>query len=492
VAILGIVELVIFLLHKYYSGLNVAQEKVFADVHFTLFFTALFNAVQSCIAAFFITRRSHSLWVMPEYQDAGHYVEIREEFDRINKELLSMKGGTESISDDGKDDANQTMSATQRIFRRCTTDDMDNITTEMKYMLNNIKAIWRSIIQFTRYPRLSYRYHDLLVQVKFHELKYHFIQANKLPITLEVSHYLKRCELRILQRMVHINTSTWLILTACMNLLYFFMGVVVFVTDGDLNTSGQILSALFFVSMFSFVFVSLILWNKVTWIFYSIMHQKFDSDPGLDEAMAFSDTNTCSRFNQKSLFWGDNPNYVTIVIQFLQFGFATALSILLVFWSDIAPKAGNSGIPAIYYVLSVLLCYVCFIYIVAHVMPRFTLCSSIGQMVNQKELHETVARHRLKEAQRQQLRELTERNLQKSLMKEDATSFFQMMGLLTGIVPRERSAGSTAKPELMKELISISTSKLRDVLPDDEKKALTARDSQILDRRSRRKNLSDG
>jgi hypothetical protein len=492
VAILGIVELVIFLLHKYYSGLNVAQEKVFADVHFTLFFTALFNAVQSCIVAFFITHRSHSLWVMPEYQDAHHYVEIREEFDRIDKELLSMKGGTESIVDDENPDSIQSLSATQRMFRRCRTDDMDNVTTELTYMLNNIKSIWRSIIQFARYPHLSYKYHDLLVQVKFHELKYHFIQENKLPITLEVSHYLKRCELRIMQRMVHINTSAWLILTACMNFLYFLMGVIAYVTDGDLITSGHILSSLFFASLIFFVFISLILWNKVTWIFHSIMHQKFDSEPGEGEIniMRSDDTGTFSRFNQKSLFWGDNPNYVSLVIQFVQFGFALALSILLVFWNDIAPKDDESGIPSMYYILCVLLCYASFVYVVAHVVPRFTLCSSIGQMVNHKELHETLARHRLKEAQRQQQRELTERNIQKGLINEVSGNFFDMMGLFKD--PKERSPGSHIKPELMKELISINTSELRENLPEDVKKAFTEKDNQILDRRNRRKTLSDG
>jgi hypothetical protein len=38
VATLGIVEFVVFLIQKYYSGLDKAQKEVFADVHFMLFY----------------------------------------------------------------------------------------------------------------------------------------------------------------------------------------------------------------------------------------------------------------------------------------------------------------------------------------------------------------------------------------------------------------------------------------------------------------------
>eukprot|EP00545_Synedropsis_sp_CCMP1620_P008239 CAMPEP_0119025144 /NCGR_PEP_ID=MMETSP1176-20130426/33219_1 /TAXON_ID=265551 /ORGANISM="Synedropsis recta cf, Strain CCMP1620" /LENGTH=207 /DNA_ID=CAMNT_0006980617 /DNA_START=108 /DNA_END=728 /DNA_ORIENTATION=- len=98
-ATLGIVEFFIFILHKYYAGLNVPMELVFADVHFTLFFTALFNALGSVVVAFFVCRHSEKLWVQPEYQDLHHYVEIREEFDRLEKELNKLRADPQAVAE---------------------------------------------------------------------------------------------------------------------------------------------------------------------------------------------------------------------------------------------------------------------------------------------------------------------------------------------------------------------------------------------------------
>jgi hypothetical protein len=415
--------------------------------------------------------------VTPEFQDAYHYVEIREEFDRIDKELSSMKR-TESIADG----SNRFVAPC--FLRQRQNADMDSVPTEFTYLFNSIKTIWCSIIQFAWYPHLSYRYHQLLVQAKFHELKFHFIHTNKLPITLQVSHYLKRCKICILKRMVHINTLTWLILTAFMNFLYFILGVVVFATNGDLVTTGHTLSALYFAAMIFVVILSLVLWNKVNWIFHTIMHEKFD--------IVESDINNIPRFDQKSLFWGHDPNYITLLIQFLQFGFALALSILLVFWDDIKPKEGEVGIPGMYYILCVLIFYACFVFIIAHVMPRFTLCSSIGQMVNHKELHETFAQHRLEGAQRQLQRDMAERSQEASFMEKGTESLIHMMGRVAGSVPRQGPTESIVNPELMNELINIDTSLLRDNLPAKEIEALEAKESQMLERNSHLKTLYDG
>ena len=44
---------------------------------------------------------------------------------------------------------------------------------------------------------------------------------------------------------------------------------------------------------------------------------------------------------QKQLFWGESPNsMIIIMIQFMQFGFAVTLSIVLIFWKDINADSG--------------------------------------------------------------------------------------------------------------------------------------------------------
>ena len=514
-ATLGIVEFVIFLLHKYYTDLNVAQELIFADVHFTLFFTALFNAFQSCILAFFISRNSHRLWVQTEYQDLHHYVEIREEFDRLDKELQRFREplavrSTFSNSDRTCVDYDRTSRVSGSLRQSMTaqmwaTEESDHVRGEFGYSLRSIKNIWFFLLRSARYPRLSRKHNDLLVQVRFHELKFHFIQANKLPITMHLSDYMKRCELRILQKLVHIRTLAWLILTAGLNLLYFLMGVVVFTSDGDLVIVGETLTAIFFSGIIFCVGLSLVIWNKMTWIFHTIMHTKLITQTGPVEQHANDESSDQPEndggpvFDQQSLFWGSSPRYIIIMIQFMQFGFALALSILLVFWDDIHPQSGSPGINAVYFLMAVVVGYICFVAIIARVVPRFTLCSSIGQMVDHNQLHETLARHRLKEAQRERQQRLMEKEFEETYRQEEGSYSQHFVDLLSGNSgPLFKSQVTSLSsrvlmdPTLLQELIKTSTEDLRKTLPAKEQKEFKDQDKVIQARRSRRKTLSDG
>lgn len=509
-ATLGIVEFVIFLLHKYYTDLNVAQELIFADVHFTLFFTALFNAFQSCILAFFISRNSHRLWVQTEYQDLHHYVEIREEFDRLDKELRKFREplSVHGTSSDSKKTNRSSSSLRQSMAAQMwATEESDHVRGEFGYSLQSIKTIWYFLLRSARYPRLSRKHDDLLVQVRFHELKFHFIQANKLPITMHLSDYLKRCELRIMQKLVHIRTLAWLLLTAGLNLLYFLMGVVVYTTDGDLATVGKAMTVIFFSGIFGCVALSLIIWNKMTWIFYTIMHTKLitqsgpvehhENDQASDQPAPANDG--LPAFNQQSLFWGSSPRYIIILIQFMQFGFALALSILLVFWDDIHPQSESPGLKAWYFLLAVVLGYICFVAIISRVVPRFTLCSSIGQMVDQDQLHETLARHRLKEAQRERQQKLMEQEFEETFRQEEGDYSQYLVGLVSGnygplFKPQVTSLSSRVSmdPNLLQELIKTSTEDLRKTLPAKQQDELNEQEKLVQARRSRRKTLSDG
>jgi hypothetical protein len=325
VATLGIVEFFIFLLHKYYKGLNVAQELVFADVHFALFFTAMFNAIQSAILAFFTRRNSNRLWVSTEYQDLHHYVEIREEFDRVEKRLLKLYLPDEQI-DSNEGSRSIRKSLANRIWARATNDD-----SQWRYSLLSLQSVASLLVRSIRYPVLSARYRDLLVQVRFHELKFHFIQANQLPITMHVSDYLKRSELHILMKLVHISTFAWLLLTAGFNLVYFLLGVTAYTTDGNLNTVGNAMTGIFFATMIFFLLLSLLIWNKMEWIFHNIMHMKLISESGTvgpnnsSQSLTFGVIGPAGRasyvseygqrIDQKSLFWGSNPRYITMMIQ---------------------------------------------------------------------------------------------------------------------------------------------------------------------------------
>ena len=487
-ATLGIVEFFIFLLHKYYTGLNIAGEKIFADVHFTLFYTALFNAVQSVILAFFVSRNSDRLWVRTEYQDLHHYVEIREEFERLDRELHWKEYEAESSA--------------VRIDAKAAQ--------EFEFNLAGIKRLGKTIYETFRHPILSRKHNTLLIQLRYHELKYHFIHTNGLPITLNVSDYLKRSELQVLTKLIHISAFAWLLLTGGATLVYFLMGITVFVTDGDQSAVGSALTTIYFVILQLFVVISLLLYHKMKWIFRHIMHMKLSSN---GESMKFK-TTTRRKVNkeiisQNDLFWGGSPKYITTCIQFMQFGYAVFLAILLVFWKDI--NVEGAPVEAYDFLLCAAVTYSCFVAIMAHVIPRFTLCSSMGQLVNHRRLQETLARHRLEDAQRKRQQEQEEEAIHESTGWEqnmnallDDPLEFAMKGVeqLFGYInppkqpskkPYKLSASTIdAKSNLMWELTQLETKDLRNNLPIESQETLFDKEQKIIDRRNRRRSVSDG
>jgi hypothetical protein len=253
----------------------------------------------------------------------------------------------------------------------------------------------------------------------------------------------------------------------------------------------------------------MIIWNKMTWIFHCIMYMKFISQTNVgeqqDSEQASSRTldGAVHGFEQQSLFWGSSPKYITTILQFMQFGFALALSILLVFWDEIDPSPGSPGIQGGYYVLAVFVGYACFVYIMSHVVPRFTLCSSVGQMVDQRRLHETLARHHLELAQRARQQALMEREFEEAFLREEGERQLQQTNSLTDLhtfvtsvitEPKPKSTNSRRQidPALLEELVRMNTKELRTSLPEKEKEELIERQNVMQQRRNRRKTLSDG
>jgi len=86
---------------------------------------------------------------------------------------------------------------------------------------------------------------------------------------------------------------------------------------------------------------------------------------------------TCTRFSQEDslaskqlkLFPMGDPNIVVSMIQFMQFGYAIALAVVVVFWDDM----NNGGsVPAKYYFLVTVVCLSIFIMVISRLLPRYT------------------------------------------------------------------------------------------------------------------------
>jgi len=186
VAILGIVEWLVHLYHVYYASsyyITEELESAFTDVHYLLFYTAIINAIQSFILFLGCTNQTRNLWVKTEELDLNHYIELREEFDRVKREVSKR---------------------------------MD-ISTLAEETFTPKKAR-QFISQIIFHPVLARKYHRLLVQVRFHELRIGFIRANKLPLKFRVSEYLRLCEQEVLMRLIKVSAFAWITLMATTNL----------------------------------------------------------------------------------------------------------------------------------------------------------------------------------------------------------------------------------------------------------------------------------
>jgi hypothetical protein len=228
VATLGIVEFAVFLLIKYSDEIDKGKKEVFGDVHFALFYTAIFNAFQSTLTAVFATRASNRSWVKTEQLELDHYVEIREEYERLSDIIEGEKASGKA----GK------------WFRNC--------------------------MLFLKRPGLRGRFKELRIQIRFHELRLHFIENHNLPLNIKVSDYLKRSEMGVLIGLVHVSAGAWLLLTGGMNLLYFVLGMIGYST-ADVDVLGAAMVGVFFGLLFAFIIVSVVLTYKMESIFQRIM-----------------------------------------------------------------------------------------------------------------------------------------------------------------------------------------------------------------------------
>ena len=453
-ATLGITEFFLFLVHKYNTNFKNDAEEIFIYVHFTLFYTAIFNAVMSIILAFFVSRNSDRLWVRTEYQDLHHYVELREEFDKLDRALYYPNESTEPENSTRSDNLRTDTEAEQ----------------EFEFNLVGFKRLFSQIYQTLQNPILFRKHQTLLTQIRFHEMRYHFIHANSLPITFKMSDYLKRCESHVLISLVEISIFAWLALMGAVTLSYFFMGVTVLVTH-DQESVGIVMAIFYFVVLLLFVLIPMFLSNKMTRGFRHMMHMKLinKQHPSFQGAVN-KRIATRESTSLKDLFWGGSPTFILICIQTMQFCYALCFAVLFISWEYIHFSLAKNVEPALLLLVGVM-SYTFFVSIMAHVIPRFTLCSSLGELVDVRMLHETLAQYRLEEAKRKRQQQKDEDTL------FDSTHW----DFVNAEAPQNDVMASLPKPnsivrfKRMYELVQISTKDLRCKLQNRSKITLQER-----------------
>lgn len=231
-AILGIVEWMVHL-YSVYGTMDYGLLTAFTDVHYLLFYTAILNAIQSYILYLGCRRQTLIWWVKTEELALNHYIELRGEFDRLKQKL------------DMRRDPNS-----------------EGPTT--------IQTFWINFRKTLAHPVLVRKYHRLLVQVRFHELRINIIRANKLPLKFRVSDYLKKCEQEVLMQFIKIGIFTWIALMAATSLVYFALCMALYSSDGK-ELSPNVAKFLFYGVCILFIVLSCVILQKVKWIFFQIM-----------------------------------------------------------------------------------------------------------------------------------------------------------------------------------------------------------------------------
>lgn len=321
VSTLGIVEGIVFMVSHYYGDMNKNVKQVFAKVHFTLFYVAIINALMSCLLYFCAMHFANKHWVRLETVDVDHYVAIRKKFDALEEQLNSM-----NVSSDGNNTSMNNQSS----------NSSNEKSTVAKPLNLFDKSNYRHL--------LNAKYRKLLVQVRFHELRLHFIESNGLDPRFRVSSYLKLCMNDVFKSLVRISTFAWLILLAFTNLLYFVMSVIVAETD-DQYAPGTALSYIFVGFTVGFVLVSFMIARKIKKIFFAIMrHKEWISRHHDGEELGclvhhvsnILEEHTRGDYShQVGYFWASDPTLVVTFCQVMQFGYALALGILPIFGKDI-------------------------------------------------------------------------------------------------------------------------------------------------------------
>jgi hypothetical protein len=178
--------------------------------------------------------------------DIGHYVAIRKEFDRLENLMTP----------------------------RLSHDVNENRSSSWWYSFHHEV---RDLTSTIHHPMLSRRKNQLLVPIRFHELRAHFIDSNNLPPRFKVSHYLKRSLTSVLLDFVHISPVAWIMLMATANLMYFAAGMILNFSRDEMVVE-RFFTYCSISMMLGSVAFAFVLYFQMKSIFSKILHMKLTVD----------------------------------------------------------------------------------------------------------------------------------------------------------------------------------------------------------------------
>jgi hypothetical protein len=177
----------------------------------------------------------------------------------------------------------------------------------------------------------------------------------------------------VFKKLVFISSFSWLILLGFANLLYFIAGVIASETK-NAKSIGKTLSFVYVGYAIAFVLISILTGWKMKEIFFRIMKNEQWITRGEDDNQStrsarhsivrsnsrVGNEGNGDKVHQRDYFWGGDPTYVVVLCQFMQFGYALALAVLLVFNNTVFVKETPFQWVGVYLVVPCV-CYFLFV-----------------------------------------------------------------------------------------------------------------------------------
>jgi len=311
---IGILAVSLFLFEKQLF-LNHSQKLMFERIHFTISFTAILNAVFSCVLCFGVRQLVLRNWITIE--DIDEY------------ELYGMKNDLNEIEE---------LRKSQKFFK---------------------------LINYFKYSHLR-------SMIRFNEMSTSFAIQHNLPKGYKVSHYLKCCAMDVLMDTVHIDFILWFTLLGMETFMLIFFPYIDYFTSG--NMDYHLVSGIFFVGLGVCLIIVL---------FLVLFHMR-----RIYEYIMVQDGYEV----QIDLFWMSKPQLLTSLIKYTQMLFALIGARMLV------DNIFNVTVDKDYQWWSTLISFInilLFTVLSAYIIPKYTLCTSLGQLVKPRLLNESLAKFHL-------------------------------------------------------------------------------------------------
>ena len=185
-----------------YFEVNLEKERVFADVHFTLFFVAIINALIGCLIYFLAMRVAENTWVKMEALDTNHYIAIRQQYDQVRKQMKNIRydAAVNAEKKNRKSSDNSSVSTSSlspgeiesESYPANQTPTFSSLSSNSKEREKNFVSTIGALLEkpantlsFGQHNLLKgilqKKHDELLVQLRFHDLRVHFIETHDLP-----------------------------------------------------------------------------------------------------------------------------------------------------------------------------------------------------------------------------------------------------------------------------------------------------------------------